>query len=240
MRGIVPGYTRYSSSFSGRYNKRPRGSGIIPTTEMKFHDDKISPTDGGNSWVDLGGWASGATLGSLNLIAVGAGPSQRIGRKITVRNILANIGFNMAAHQSDFCRVSIILDKQCNGSEPTAAELFEGTNLFQFSNPTNNKRFQTLYQKTFAMNFTATGITASNAVPPVVQAYHNGQTKKVLQVKLKTNITIDYSTAVGTADIADVRTNNIILVFQGAESKVQVTGFTRCIVTGKQIGRAHV
>lgn len=218
------GQTRFSSAYTNRFVNK---STILKAAnvELKFHDTtpdtngnfNILPPD--NQHPDR---VAGYTH-NLNLIKIGPGPSERIGRKITVKSIMANLEFTMDAHQSDFIRCSIVLDKQSNGQTAAISDIYTGTVPWDFTNVYNNKRFQVLYSKTFALNWA--GIANEN------NDWANGETRKYVGIKLKTNIPIDYSDVVADANINQLKSNNLVLVITGAEGKTKVKGKTRILFT---------
>ncbi len=104
-----------------------------------------------------------ATLGTtmaINALCIpqqGDSNSERIGNSIRMKSLLArfHIGINASATASHV-RVLIVLDKQCNGSVVTAAEILEDTSAtVSIVSPyaiDYTKRFRVLYDRVFRLN----------------------------------------------------------------------------------------
>ena len=99
------------------------------------------------------------TLGAvflLNGIAPGTGASQRIGKKIILRNLLircsigsGNTGANVFR---GMVRVLAVYDKQTNATAPTVADILEYQQGVSPMNMNNRDRFVVLFTKQYALD----------------------------------------------------------------------------------------
>jgi len=211
-----PGFTRFGSGYSKRWNTR---SSILKAAnvELKFHD--TTPDSG--EIEEVGGY-----IHNLNLIAIGASPDQRIGRKIVVKQIAGNLIIDNKYYEGDEVAISVILDKQCNGQDPNMDDIFTGGKPYDFPDIYNSKRFQILYNKFFAlnsMNYTAEKEAGENNQDKDKYARIN----KTIAFKIKCNIPIDFNDTIGNANIAMIRSNNLLLVARSVHGTSKVTGKTR-------------
>lgn len=187
---VVPGFTR-TAGYYGRY---ARASGV--GTELKFFD-------GANSTASVS--ATGAILeDSLNEIAQGAGESNRVGRKCTLKSIHLRGEFTLPAQtsattSSERVRFIVYLDKQCNGATAAVTDILESGNQDSFLNLANKSRFRILGERTCALN--AHGATATAG------AYTFGEVVKNFKMNLKCNLPLEFDGATGA--ITELRSNNI-------------------------------
>ncbi len=112
--------------------------------ELKFHDVDI----------DDAVIATGMNVQTALLtIPEGVGEEQRIGRRLTITNILwrytVTLPFTtLQAETSDVVRVMLIKDQQANGALPANTDLLESDDFQSFNNLSNSKRFSVLMDKT--------------------------------------------------------------------------------------------
>ena len=166
--------------------------------EQKFYDELN--VNGGNPADPTG------TIWSTSLINIleGTSPSQRIGRKITVRGIGLKILINLpqsatASAAWDGYRIILYHDKQANGATATAAQILDSTpsvNILSYRNLSNVNRFRILYDKNFEVN-------ATNAGGSV---YVAGQLQLLPKVWVNVNVPIEYSGSTG--NISEIRSHN--------------------------------
>jgi len=210
---VVAGATR-SVGYYGRMSNTG--------TEQKFLDVQIADAS-------VGATGDIQNSGTLLVIASGAGESQRVGRKVTIRKMMVRGEATLneydgatAADASAANRVRIIfyLDKQCNGAAATAGDILgPGTvNVNSFNELVNKGRFTILKDKIITLNPMALAKDGTNYVRPRVN--------KSFFFAKKCNIPIEYDTG-GTGAITEIRSNNIgcLLVADSA-----VAGFP-CTVT---------
>jgi hypothetical protein len=99
----------------------------IPSVECKFFDTNWNPTI---TTISL--WSQVDLINILCGIIQGAGPSQRVGRKIkevgqgvVIRGaFVATAAGSSASGPSSIWSMDVIRDKQCNGAVPTAADIY--------------------------------------------------------------------------------------------------------------------
>jgi len=196
-RMVKPGFTR-QVGFYGRYN----GS---PGWEKKWFDLDLAATQV---------QAAGNVIPSVNLVAQGTTSNGRIGRKITLTNLAFNY-YMVLREDSSYCacRVSVILDKQCNGAAATQGDVFQNAgDLTSYPNLANVNRFVMLYDKYFELHAStvatstiAMTVTTTNTTAPVNRHYK--WSKRV-------NIPIEFSDA--AVSIATVKSNNVFVIVQQA------------------------
>lgn len=103
--------------------------------EKKFHNVTISAA----ALPGAGVWSTGVTL---NQIAQGTGPTDRIGKAITLKNV--NLRFEALTSGFVPCRALLIYDKQPQGSIPTITEILTADSFNAHHNLLNSERFVTL------------------------------------------------------------------------------------------------
>lgn len=162
------------------------------------------------------------TEDSCLTIAEGNGESERVGRKVTVRNIVwrYELGLNTQANSAspagnEVIRVVLYLDKQTNGATATVAGVFESDDYQSFRNLANSGRFDILMDKTYSFTFGA-GAGDGSAANDWLGKNVSGMYSK------KCSIPIEYDNSATTGVITSMRSNNIgVLLF----SKTGTTGF---------------
>lgn len=209
--GYIPrsgrGYTR-TSGFYGRYNRMSLRNSSV--SELKYIDTAINATA-----------ASTGTLlpasGTLVPIAVGTGPSQRIGRQVRVKSINAYLTLtkNVSDKSTDVIRLILLLDTQCNGAVPTVTDILSTANVNSFRNMANSKRFVVL--KDTEQTITSSTYYGTNFGPVTRQ----------LDIFRKVNYPIEYDQTLNTGAITTIRSNNLILLAISAYDTVSVIGTVR-------------
>ncbi len=190
-RQFRPGYDR-TSGFYGRY----AGSG----TEFKFFDVDVD-----DAAIAVAGTIAASTVLT---IAEGNGESNRVGRKVTVRNIGWRFQVKLTAAAagsaaSDSVRVILYLDKQTNGSAATATMILESDDYQSFNNLANKGRFRVLMDRTYDVNASSgsgRGTTDTMSFGDVVV---NDTFFK------KCNIPIEYDNSASDGSLGSMRSNNI-------------------------------
>ncbi len=168
----------------------------LPQSELKFLDQSVD--------VDTIAAAGEIASASLVVIPQGADESNRIGRKVTVKQIGIKADLFLPASTSanfttDTVRLILYHDKQANGATATMANLLEsGTDWLSFRNLTETGRFQFLLDKLYTLNshLSGNGTTdQSGAYQEHVEFYHS------------CNIPIEYSSTAGV--LTEIRSNNL-------------------------------
>lgn len=160
---------------------------------------------------------------SLNTLKQGQGPSDRIGRKVTLKSLYSKMGLSVVgdnhAPMDYWARVVWVLDKQCNGGLVTIADLFEpvtdndarfdqGGNLSigMLPNMGNSQRFVTLKDDTFKI--TKNFLRVDENVAAGTPFAYSGTFSAFRDTWLPCDIEIEQ---VGTtAQISGIKSNNII------------------------------
>ncbi len=140
---------------------------------------------------------------SLGIISQGAASTQRVGRKIVMTKILFRYSIStdgaLSSTAGSAIRVMLIQDKQCNGAQATASEVFENSAQWSsFYNLNNKGRFRTLYD-----SMTAGYKTVMKSTSDI-----NGTVETFMFAK-KVDITFTYEANAGL--ISDLTTNNVQL-----------------------------
>lgn len=194
----------------------------MPSAELKFFDvnQAIVAIPAGLA----------TNISTLNLVAQGTGPRDRVGRQFTVKSI--DIKINLGAQWaipaavvpnvfSWSYRVDLFLDKQCNGALPLAADMYDTTigavaPTNRFLNTSNEARFQLLKRWEGDLN-------PPSAIPASAVAAQSVQMSRDLLLHHKLNHRIEMGGIGGLPVIADVRSNNLVLVFSADNQVVANT-----------------
>jgi len=185
--------------FGFRPRFRPRGRFVYQRPEereVKFF----------NSDQDDASIASGGTVvGSLNLVPAGTGESQRLGRKVFVKQVQARFAITLAtttAATGDVIRVLVVLDKQANGANPVVTDVVETSDYKAFNNLANKGRFRTLFDRSYSINasgFAGDGTTNGGGPTVIHDAFYR-----------KVNIPIEFDSTAGA--ITEVKSNNLVVL----------------------------
>lgn len=177
---------------SGRYGNFSSG------LELKFYDQEIP-----------GSFETGGELDAVLLsIAQGTGESQRIGRKITLKSIgwkfeMTLPSTTLIAQTSASVRLIFVLDKQCNGTAPSVAQVLEDSSYQSFNNLSNKSRFRTLMDRNYTIESPAI-VDGVSSVPGKIQdSFYK-----------KCNIPIEYDGVTG--GLTEIRSNNLFVLLLGA------------------------
>ncbi len=137
--GVVPGYTR-TGGFYGRF--------AGANAELKFHDLDI----------DDAAVAINGTIAQVSCLTIAQGntESQRIGRKLVVKQInwrfeIKFFGATAVAASSDVVRVMLYHDKQANGATATVTGILESDDYQSFNQLANKQRFTILMDRTYSL-----------------------------------------------------------------------------------------
>ncbi len=209
------GTTRVSGKY-GRYNSVGDEYGVVPVG--KYLDKELSHTFGTS---DEGTMSSSSFLDSTSLVLVpaisvaGDTESSRVFNRVVIDKITWRGKFVSGfpgTVSGDYpwpsftVRMCFILDRQCNGSAPTGAEMFASSSVeypFRHSNQDNAYRFVWLYDKTFTVRPTRGAVTTE---PSANNEYF-------LEGSLDVQIPIEYSTADQTGGLTGRKSNNIVALW---------------------------
>lgn len=177
--------------------------------ELKWFDTNASTASNPNNFTDV-----------INLnenITTGTGPSQRVGRKITIKSIHVRGSFQgePEAVNDTLLRVMLVLDKQCNGvgvesdpvNHPPRLEVLQQDSILGFMDLSNIDRFQ-IIQDEFIKISPKNLIVAENGTP-----FQGSTPVEFFNWYKKCNIPIEYSSTTGA--INEIKSNNIFLMIMG-------------------------
>lgn len=192
--------------FYGRFRK---GSG-----ELKFKDATLISTAIANTGTIL--------YDSINKIAEGTGPDERIGRKCNMRMVqlrmrLVLVGDDTAAETWDNVRLIVYQDRQCNGAAATVGTILESTDYWAFRNLEYSLRYRTLFDKSYSLRAQAGAYTGAAA------AFSNDT--KHINIFRKVWIPLEFSGANG--DLADIRSNNVGVMAISTNQRTSIQGTVR-------------
>lgn len=183
----IPGVSRTGGLGVSRFNG--------PHAEMKYFDLAKSVND------DAVVAATESDFSSLHLVQKGSDADQRIGRQITIRSVNVRLQVDSArTSHAIMGQVVLVLDKQANGTQPTAAEIWENptSGSISFRNMENTQRFVILHKQNIHLSPQALSCTQNQA--------------KVLSFTKNLNLKIQFGKNSETA-ITDIPTNNLTLWF---------------------------
>lgn len=226
---LVAGVTRSVGNY-GRY---------APGAELKYFDSMTTYPVNVTAILNVaGGFFQLFSVNSITgaTLDTGVGPSQRVGRKITLKHLLidSQIQINWAAAvdpvpQIDY-RCDLILDRQCNGG-PYAAPGNIGTDVYDvqaganpaqsFLNLSNEGRFSILKRWEGSIETDSRSIVGAATTGGITIEKHLKCSKKV-------NIPVEFlGVGAGSGNLANIKSNNIFLLYTfagGAGMSVFLTG----------------
>ncbi len=158
-----------------------------------------------------------ADTSTLFNIGIGNGPSQRIGRKITVTNIYMRFNFTFLNKAStdlltaqsghETIRCMLVWDKQANGVGPGSTQILLTDVWDEYRNLANTKRFVILYDKIWTFNRET--VAAYDGTGDSSQSVHRDWNKKISK---KVFIPIEYNQVSSDGAMATIRSNNVGLI----------------------------
>lgn len=166
--------------------------------ELKFHDTPLTTTTVSNA---------GAVLSNLTTVTQGVEDEQRIGRAITVENVLVRgqVQIPAGSTSTDRVRIMVVQDRQTNKATYSTSDLLEHGKIDSFRNLSNAKRFNVLLDKFIDLNVPA-GVTGSFGA-----VTHSFKTSR------SCNIEVEYD---GTTGSVSELVGNSITVFAISQSGV--------------------
>ena len=119
-----------------------------------------------------------ADFSLLNGILAGTGPSQMIGRRITIKSILLNYSVNniaatsgnLTTYNPEVIRVVLVYDKEPQSTKPLVTDVFSTNSPVGPMNLANSSRFLVLYDQRHSMgcqNVLTGGATYANTTGPL-------------------------------------------------------------------------
>ena len=142
-------------------------------------------------------------------VAAGTGESQRVGRKICVKQlIIKGYAFLPDAtdkqNTADFVKIVVYGDKQANGAAATIANLLSSADVLSFNNLDNSMRFKTLASKIVTLH--ASGVGHGESSTPA-SSTQTGRGLRHFVINIPLNAIIEFSGTGG--GVADLTSNNI-------------------------------
>ncbi len=176
-----------------------------PAGELKFHDVDLDDST----------ISAGMTIRNLTVIPTGVGESQRVGRKITIRNIQIKGRVRLDSHSfavnsSDTVVFMLVQDTQTNGVQFAPADLLDTNTFDSFRKLSEESRFKILYWKQY--DISSGGFTEFEGVFDTLE-YVKG-----VKLNIAVNIPVEYNNSASTGAIATVRSNNIYWTAQSEGS----------------------
>lgn len=187
--------------------KRPKYVSLTnpPSKPMKLEKKNVDILSGNTLSVGTGVWTNPQIL---NLLGNGAGPTARIGRRVTMKSL--QIRFTAVAGNQAM-RLMVCYDKQTNGALPAITDVVTSSGDFNaVQNLGNNQRFVVLCDQIF--------ISISN-----VQAIADTIYRKI-------NLDSEYF-ATATSTIADMSTGSVFIMV--ASLQPPAIGVTQCSFTSR-------
>lgn len=160
------------------------------------------------------------TTGSVTLLngmVQGTTASTRIGRKITMTQIICNLRAvsNTNTLFNDF-RMALVLDTQANGAAPAITDIYDVINSTSMRNISNGTRFRIL--KTWEDCNVGNQTTAGQQTDNTCMAFKYFQ---------RCNITVTYN-ANNAGTVGDIQTNALYIITMGN----QVSGTSNSLLYG--------
>lgn len=152
-------------------------------------------------------------------IEQGAGETNRLGRKCTIRKLhmMGQVYIpagNALAAGTDICRVLVYLDKQSNGAAATVANILASAIFNSFRNLQNSERFYVLSDKRYTVNAPISGNGTSSLAGKVLRNW---------SINKNVNIPLQFDASTGA--ITDLTSSNIgvLVISEGQDCYYKYT-----------------
>ncbi len=210
-RGFKVGYDR-TGGFYGRFSGKGK-------SELKYFDTALE-----NFTIT----ATGVNIKpNLNKVPIGNGESDRVGRRITVKEINVNMSVDLAATAtitagSQMVRILLVLDKQCNGTPATWLQVFTDDDFHTSRNLSETNRFTVIKEKRLIMN-RPNGNTAGSATGGY------GEYARHVSFTARVNHRIEYGDTSTDGSIGTIRSNNffMLVIMENADTGTITEGRVR-------------
>ncbi len=208
--------TRASFKRGKSASRRKTGYYGYGTKESKFFDTTLVGA----------AVATGGTFHPLALVPQSLTESGRVGRMITVTQVMIKGVIEIppssfANLTSDLIRIVLIQDKQANGAIPAVGDYLELNEFIGFNNLTNKNRFRTLASTIVRIN---AGISGNGTTE------QTGEALEYFSLFKKVKIPIEYDSTTGA--ITEISSNNIIVLIIGEEGATLLRFEARIRYTG--------
>ncbi len=229
--GRVSKRRRTALPFKKRRLSRNVRTGGFLDMEVKFADFRKDDDAFTNVWA--GGEMDPATADSVSAVAQGDGESQRDGRVYWINSIFVHGTVNQPATESQttplgdtICRVALVWDKQTNGAQLSAENVFltigAGDDIDSFRNLQFTKRFQVLADRKIRL---PTSIATTNEGAANLFAAGIVQVPFKMSVVFKTPIKVTCSAT--TAAIASLVDNSLHIIGTATNSAATLSYASR-------------
>ncbi|AXH73291.1 MAG: coat protein/nuclear export [Cressdnaviricota sp.] len=213
-----PGYTR-PTGFYGRYNRASlRKSSVV--NELKFKDTELVASEQLVAAVYYP-----LLTNSFLVIPTGTGPSERIGRQISVKSISGRVKITkkLSNDSSTSARLIWVVDSQCNGTKPLLTDLLTpagSSYIHAYRNMANVSRFTILKDSTYTL--TSSTLSASEMSTSFAEV------TKIVKFYKKLNLPIEYDSTLTTGAITTIKSNNLLLcIVTDDNSELIISGNVR-------------
>lgn len=174
----------------------------LKVTDQAVDDSVIAA--GCNIWLNASGEASALR------IAEGVGEEERVGRKITITNILFRYNITIPASTNhlntfDIVRVICYVDRQTNGAAAANTDILDSNDYRAFNNLSNSKRFIILLDKYYTIacaSGSGNGTTDHFGGNIIADSFYK-----------KCSLPIEYNAANTDGRISTIKSNNIGFMF---------------------------
>lgn len=163
---------------------------------------------------------------NVNIIPQGDTESERIGRKITIRNIYlrgsAQLTTQTAANVSSVgFRVYILVDTQTNGAAFNTTDFLAASSILSFRNLDNQTRFKVLHDKVYTLTSGGAGQTGAST-------FNTLEGRRYFKFGKKCNIPIEFDSSAGTGVTATQTVNSIwVCIINTDTNTLNITTETR-------------
>lgn len=210
----------------------------MPTHELKFSDIDLTAVGGGTGY-QLGKCANPSLMANtpaiilLNGLVKGSDATQRIGRQVLVKKVIARLTLYMpdiadsstSPNWPTFVRIMLVYDMQTNATLLTLADLFNDSlepNALQ--NLNNRDRFKVIKDKVYNLNKTAKFASDASDMGAC----------RFVKIYKRLNLTTVYNDQ-SNGTVGDIQTGSLYLIALAngpsnsntAAEQLQLYGYTR-------------
>ncbi len=224
---------RVTAGMAGAANRRTGG---YMSMEKKFVDFRVDNDAFTTIWA--GGEMEDATALSVSATAQGDGESQRDGRVYYIHEVYVTGTVNIAASESQaapnadvVCRLAMVWDKQTNGAQLNAEDVFltvaASDDIDSYRNLQQVQRFSVLQDKKIRIPVANT-VTNEGAA----NLFSNGAIVVPFKMSYKFRVPLKVTCSGTTAAIASITDNSIHIIGTATATTAQLSYTSRCRFTG--------
>ncbi len=185
-------------------------------SELKFFDTAIALTPV---------TTTGTVIASLNLVAQGTEEDQRIGRSIDVGELAFRYSLSLpltaasaTLPDGDTVRRIVFLDRQTNGAAAAVLDILQTADIHSFLNLSNQGRFTILIDEVMDMVALSTAITPGGN-------FNSPSVHKEIVWATDIDAVVEFNSTTGV--IAEIRSNNLGVLFISHDGVAEMDGITR-------------